>query len=92
MEMYLAINVDKLKLFKPSMLNDDPGESLPSVDDLVTGQDAVLEEDTIIERNTSSTRRGERKSYRIGRKGQHPNASKWVSKEVGEAQFPHLQF
>ncbi|GJU58658.1 hypothetical protein Tco_1236424 [Tanacetum coccineum] len=55
-------------------------------------QDAVLAEDTIVERKTSSTRRGERKSYRIGRKGQRPTASKWFSKEVGEAQFPHLHF
>ncbi|GKC07672.1 hypothetical protein Tco_0999282 [Tanacetum coccineum] len=72
------------------MLDDEPGESLPSVDDLVTGQDVVLEEDTIVERKTSSTHQGERQSYRIGRKGQCPSASKWFSKEVGEAQFPHL--
>ncbi|GKE47378.1 hypothetical protein Tco_1478636 [Tanacetum coccineum] len=43
MELYLAVNVDKLKLFKPSMLNDELGESLPSVNDLVTEQDAVLQ-------------------------------------------------
>ncbi|GJZ24201.1 hypothetical protein Tco_0561660 [Tanacetum coccineum] len=55
-------------------------------------QDAVLAEDTIVERKTSSTRRGVRKSYRIRRKGQRPSASKWFSKEVGEAQFPHFHF
>ncbi|GKE35817.1 hypothetical protein Tco_1455139, partial [Tanacetum coccineum] len=92
LELYSVVNVDKLKLFEPSMLDDELGESLPSVNDLVTEQDAVLAEDTIVERKTSSTRRGERKSYRIGKKGQRPSASKWFSKEVGEAQFPHLQF
>ncbi|GKC77824.1 hypothetical protein Tco_1128598 [Tanacetum coccineum] len=92
MELYFVVNINKLQLFEPSMLDDEPGESLPSVDDLVTGQDVVLEEDTIVERKTSSTHQGERQSYRIGRKGERPSASKWFSKEVGEAQFPHLQF
>ncbi|GJU76305.1 hypothetical protein Tco_1273375 [Tanacetum coccineum] len=92
MELYSEVNVDKLKYFEPSMRNDELGESLPSIDDLVTEKDAVLADDTIIEHNTSFTRHGERKSYRIGRKGQRLSASKWFSKEVGEAQFPHLQF
>ncbi|GKC07236.1 hypothetical protein Tco_0998846 [Tanacetum coccineum] len=69
-----------------------PGARLTRVVSLCVEQDAVLAEDTIVERKTSSTRRGERKSYRIGRKGQRPSASKWFSKEVGEAQFPHLHF
>ncbi|GJR06492.1 hypothetical protein Tco_0529476 [Tanacetum coccineum] len=38
MELYFVVNVDKLKLFEPSMLDDEPGESLPSVDDLVAGK------------------------------------------------------
>ncbi|GJR07842.1 retrotransposon protein, putative, ty1-copia subclass [Tanacetum coccineum] len=58
MELYFVVNIDKLQLFEPSMLDDEPGESLPSVDDLVTGQDAVLEEDTIVEQKTSSTHQG----------------------------------
>ncbi|GJT11249.1 reverse transcriptase domain-containing protein [Tanacetum coccineum] len=80
-----SFNVDKLKLVEPLMLDDELGESLPSVNDLVKEQDAMLAEDTIVERKTSSARRGERKSYRIRRKGQRPSEPKWFSKEVGEA-------
>ncbi|GKD06321.1 hypothetical protein Tco_1181295 [Tanacetum coccineum] len=49
MELYFVVNVDKLKLFEPSMLDDEPGQSLPSVDDLVTEKETVLTEDTIVE-------------------------------------------
>ncbi|GJT18490.1 transposon ty3-I gag-pol polyprotein [Tanacetum coccineum] len=92
MEMYSVVNVDKLKLFEPSMLDEEPGEYLPSLDELINEQEKVLTEDTIVERKSSSTRRGERKSYRIGTKGQLPSKAKWFSKEVGETRFPHLQF
>ncbi|GKE25972.1 hypothetical protein Tco_1441356 [Tanacetum coccineum] len=81
-----------LKQALPSMLNNELGESLPLANDLITEQDTVLADDTIVEHKTSSTRHGERKSYRIRRKGKRPSASKWFSKEVGEAQFPHLHF
>lgn len=62
-------NFDKLKPFKPSMLDDEIDETLPAVDDLVIKQETVLHEDTIIERKSSSTRRGKRMSYWIGHKG-----------------------
>lgn len=36
MHMYSVINVENLKLFEPSLLDDDPNEDtcLPSIDDL----------------------------------------------------------
>ncbi|GKA69579.1 transposon ty3-I gag-pol polyprotein [Tanacetum coccineum] len=86
----LKVNVDKLKLFEPSMLDEEPGEYLPSLDELINEQEKVLTEDTIVERKSISTRCGERKSYRIGMKGQLPSKAKWFSKEVGETRFPHL--
>ncbi|GKE72597.1 hypothetical protein Tco_1534638 [Tanacetum coccineum] len=65
MEMYSVVNVDKLKLFEPSMLDEEPVEYLPSLDELINEQEKVLTKDTIVERKLSSTQRGERKSYRI---------------------------
>jgi len=62
------------------------------VEDLVTEQEIILSEDTIVERKTTTTRRGERESFRIGSKGQRPSKAKWFSRETGQAQFPHLQF
>nr|GEV77433.1 hypothetical protein [Tanacetum cinerariifolium] len=92
MELYSVVNVDKLMVFEPSMLDDESRESLPSVDALVTGKEIVLTKDTIVERKTSSTKREERQSFRIGIKGQHPSATKWFSKEVSATRFPHLEF
>ncbi|GKE68094.1 hypothetical protein Tco_1526166 [Tanacetum coccineum] len=91
-EMYSVVNIDKLKLFEPSMLDEEPREYLPSLDELIDEQEKVLTEDTIVERKSSSTRHGERKSYRIGTKGKLPSKAKWSSKEVGETRFPHLKF
>ncbi|XP_038973019.1 uncharacterized protein LOC120105044 [Phoenix dactylifera] len=92
MEMYSVVNIEKLKPFEPSMLDDEPGETLPTVEDLVTAQETVLAEDAILERKTTTTRRGTRESFRVGRKGQRPSAAKWFSKETGQSQFPHLRF
>ncbi|GJU58655.1 hypothetical protein Tco_1236421 [Tanacetum coccineum] len=63
-----------------------PGARLTRVVSLCVGhkqQDAVLAEDTIVERKTSSTRRGVRKSYRIRRKGQRPSAAPLRRKKGG---------
>ncbi|GKA83290.1 reverse transcriptase [Tanacetum coccineum] len=57
MEMYSVVNVDKLKLFEPSMLDEEPGEYLPSLDELINEQEKVLTKDTIVKRKSSSTRR-----------------------------------
>lgn len=92
MVMYSVVNVEKLKLFEPSMLDDEAKEVLPTVEDLVTEQEAILAEDTIVDRKTTTTRRGAMESFRIGRKGQRPSAAKWFSREAGQAQLPHLQF
>nr|GEW18939.1 hypothetical protein [Tanacetum cinerariifolium] len=39
MEMYSIVNVDKLNLFELSMLDEEPGEYLPSVDELINEQE-----------------------------------------------------
>ncbi|GKC74825.1 putative reverse transcriptase domain-containing protein [Tanacetum coccineum] len=92
MEMYPTVNVDKLKLFKPSRLDDKPLQSFPSLDKLGNEQKKMCSEAIIVRRKSWPTRRGERKSYHNGGKGQRPSASKWFSKEAGEAQFLHLQY
>ncbi|KAJ6990294.1 hypothetical protein NC653_018750 [Populus alba x Populus x berolinensis] len=42
MEMYSVVNVEKLKLFEPSMLDDEPNGTLPTVEDLVTEKEVIL--------------------------------------------------
>ncbi|KAA8521665.1 hypothetical protein F0562_012345 [Nyssa sinensis] len=69
MEMYSVVNVEKLNLFEPSMLDGEPQETLPSIDDLVVERETSLTEDTILEKKVTTTRHGDRESFRIGRQG-----------------------
>lgn len=81
MEIYLMVNVEKLKLFEPSMLDNEPNE--PTVEDLRLSR-KLMKQDTIVETKTTTTRRGTMETFRIGRKGQRPRATKWFSQEVGQ--------
>ncbi|KAA8538962.1 hypothetical protein F0562_025654 [Nyssa sinensis] len=92
MEMYSIVNVEKLKLFEPFMLYSEPQEMLPSIDDLVVERETSLTEDTILEKKVTTTRHGNRESFRIGCQSQCASKAKWFSRETGQAQFPHLQF
>ncbi|GJY32434.1 hypothetical protein Tco_0416903 [Tanacetum coccineum] len=71
-----AINVDKLKLFKPSMLDEKPLQSFPSLDKLGNEQKKMLSKATIVERKSWPTRSFERKLHRTGMKGQLPSHAK----------------
>jgi len=45
--IYSVVNVENLKLYKPSMLDWEEKQVLPSIDDLTPDAHAELEEDTI---------------------------------------------
>ena len=83
-----------LKLFEPPLLNDDGDNKtvLPSVEDLWFDREDPLVEDCILERKVTTTRKGERTAFLIGRAGQVPSKAKWFSKEKGTLEFPNLQF
>ncbi|KAM1260336.1 hypothetical protein ACFX1X_026163 [Malus domestica] len=67
MVMYSIINAENLKLFEPSMLDDDPDEDtrLPSVDDL------RMEQEDALETTLSWSKRSMKQD--IGRKGSSPD-------------------
>ncbi|KAL6217406.1 hypothetical protein ACLB2K_010623 [Fragaria x ananassa] len=92
--MYSVINAEYLKLFEPPLLNDngDNKTVLPSVEDLWFDQEDPLVEDCILERKVTTTRKGERTAFLIGRAGQVPSKAKWFSEENGTLEFPNLQF
>ncbi|BFG20045.1 hypothetical protein CerSpe_063190 [Prunus speciosa] len=92
MHMYLVINVKNLKLFEPSLLDDDPDEDtrLPSVDDLKIELEDPLLEDCILEQKVHETRHGKYEYFRIGSKGQLPSKSKWYIRHKATQEFPHL--
>lgn len=76
------INVDKLKLFEPSMLNEDPTEPLlPTITYSVVDQQEELLEGTILQRKVCETQRGSWELLQIGLKGKVPG--KWLKVDLG---------
>jgi len=71
---------------------EDPEEQsqLPSINDLLPEYLNELQEDTVLDKNVRTTRRGEVEYLRIGLKGSKPSSAKWV--EIGQVkkQYPHL--
>nr|GEU70248.1 putative reverse transcriptase domain-containing protein [Tanacetum cinerariifolium] len=51
MEMYPAVIFDKLNMFEPLMLDEEPLQSFPSHDELGNEKEKMLSEATIVERN-----------------------------------------
>ncbi|KAK1377226.1 hypothetical protein POM88_033419 [Heracleum sosnowskyi] len=92
--MYLVINVEYLKLFEPPLLDDaeDDKVVLPMVDDLWFDREEPLKTDCILERKMTSTQRGDRIMFRIGRVGQLPSKARWFNKDQGALEFPNLLF
>eukprot|EP00253_Pinus_taeda_P009193 PITA_09193 len=91
MHIYSVVNVNCLRLFEPSMVEDPKEQSqLPSVDDLLPEYLNELQEDTVLDRKVRTTRSGQVEYLRIKLKGLKPGSAKWI--EIGQVrqQFPHL--
>ena len=91
MHIYSVVNVDCLRLFRPSMIEDLEEQSqLPYVDDLLPEYLNELWEDTVLERKVRMMRSGQVEYLRIGLKGLKPSIVKWI--EIGQVrkQYPHL--
>jgi hypothetical protein len=58
MHIYSVVNVDNLKLYEPSMLDQEEEQVLPSIEDLAPDAQAELEEDTILKKQSKTTRQG----------------------------------
>jgi hypothetical protein len=48
MHIYSVVNVENLKLYDPSMLDQEEEQVLPSIEDLAPYAQAELAEDTVI--------------------------------------------
>ena len=92
MSMYSVVNAERLKLFEPSMLDEDEEHPLilPPMEDLELGQEQPLAEDSIVERKVVESRSGARTRYRIGLKGTIPSRAKWYTEDEGRKAYPHL--
>jgi len=91
MHIYSVVNVDCLRLFEPSMIEDPKEKSqLPSVDDLLPKYLNELQEDTVLDRKVRTTHSGQVEYLRIGLKGSKPSSAKWIEIRQVRQQFPHL--
>ena len=90
MHIYSVVNVENLKLYESSMLDQEEGQVLPSVEDLALDTQAELIEDTVLQKSCKTTRQGQRDLWQIGLKGQLPSKAKWYTREKVEEKFPHL--
>jgi hypothetical protein len=78
MHIYSVVNVENLKLYEPSMLDQEEEQVLPSVEDLAPDAQAELTEDTILQKRSRTTR-GKHDLWQIGLKGQLPGKAKWYT-------------
>jgi len=79
MHIYLVVNVEKLRVFEPSLIEYPKEQSqLPSVDDLLPEYLNELQEDIVLDRKVRTTRRGDVEYLRIGLKVSKPSSERWI--------------
>eukprot|EP00253_Pinus_taeda_P023991 PITA_23991 len=90
MHIYSVVNVENLKLYEPSMLDQEEEQVLHSVGNLAPDAKAKLIEDTVLQKRSRTKRQGKQDLWQIGLKGQLPGKAKWYTREKVEEIFPHL--
>jgi hypothetical protein len=83
-----VINVNHLKLFEPSLL-EEPVTITHPVDNIVDFQ-LPLAKDTILDTQSHSTRHQTYTSYPVAHQGQNPTQPKWLTIDVFHNTFLHL--
>jgi len=91
MQMYLVVNIEKLKLCEPPLIMDiEEVRKVPTVDDFAHEYLENLPEDIILYRKTKTSRQGYLEYLCIGFKEMHPNKACCMEKEKVREQFPHF--
>ena len=90
MRIYSVVNVENLKLYEPSMLDQEEEHVLHSIKDLALDDLEKLVEDMVLQNSSRNTIHGKHDLWEIGLKGKHPGKAKWYSKEKVEENFPCL--
>jgi hypothetical protein len=82
MQMYAVVNVENLILYEPPLIYDQ-GEHvhISSIEDFSPKCLSKLHEDTILDRKTRTSKRGNVEYLCVGLKGTNPREDKWI--EVG---------
>ena len=82
--------MENLKLYEPTLVAEDTGVILPSVEDLAPEHMNVLAKDVVLEKKKRSSRSGEHEVWHIGLKGQHLHKAKWYAFYRVRELYPHL--
>jgi hypothetical protein len=84
------LNVENLKLYDPSMLDQEEEEVLPSIEELAPYAQTKLAEEKNLQKRSRIIRQGQHDLWHIRFKGQLLAKSKWYSRGKVEENFPHL--
>jgi hypothetical protein len=90
MHIYSIANVENLKLYGPSILDQENEQILPTIEEVPPKFQEELEEDTFFHKNHKTTRKGQHGLWQIGLKGQLPSKAKWYSGEKVEENFADI--
>jgi len=91
MQIYSIVNVENLRLYEPPLI-EYQGESvqIPSIEDFSPEFLNELQQDTVLNRRTRSSKRGNVDYLRVGLKGTNPSKAKWIEEGKVREQYPHL--
>ena len=89
MGLHPVFNVDKLKLFEPSLV-DEIEETQRHPDAVIPDFTSPLDEDKIFEQQMKKTQTSSFDSFLVGRKGQYPHQAKWITLDRLRTSFSHL--
>ena len=91
MHIYSVVNADCLRLFEPSLIEDSKEQSqLPSIDDLLPEYLNELQEDTVLDREVRTIRRGNVEYLIVGLKDSKPSSAKCIEIRQVRQLYPHL--
>jgi len=79
MQMHFIVNAENLKLYEPPLILDrDESSQVPSIEVFSHGYLNELQEDTILDRKTMTSRRGDVEYLHVGLKGRNPSKAQWI--------------
>ena len=83
MQIYFVVNVENLRLYEPPLI-EDQGENvhIPSIEEFSLEYLDELQQDTILDKITRTSKRGSVNYHRVGLKGTNPSKAKWI--EIGK--------
>ena len=89
--MYVVAKVENLRLSEHPLI-DDQGEhvQIPSIEDFSPKFLEELQQDTILDKRTRTSKRGNVEYLHVGLKGTNPSKAKWI--KIGRVRelYPHL--